>query len=531
MLQPRIKRTNQVNQKLSESARKIMQCCRQGDLDQLDKLLSSGIDINDVSHGDFVPLNTALKHGRWKIAKYLLQHNAVPGQADQPALIAATQYPKDITTGIELVFRHTGNLDVTDRNGRTALMTACLLGHEKKVRFLLQNPDQIAARDRMGMSAFLDAVISQSAQIIDTLIKHGVDVHETNDEGDNALLIAVQTPTPNTKVIKTLLDQDIDCTVKNSHGRSALDLAAKKHPHIHKLFVTKLEADKQMELPLFAEPDDTADEPARPTEDAQETPKPAAKKTSDKTAANARSAEWFAAISSGNLGKLNQLLLRGLPVDVTDDKGCTALIHAAGKGLRAVASFLLQQGADPEHRSKNGSTAMSSAIISNSRSVVGLLLQHGASPAQNGPGGYPYVSLAASQWNEDCLNLLLQAGAAIKTVDAQGMSLYHHVAIAAEYYEHTAKAKATLRLLTQQQLDINVINHQGNTCLHMMCGAHKDSYQIRDDSHLANIVHEVLKLGANPKAVNHQGFTALQYAKKHRLLNTKGVILSYLDAW
>jgi ankyrin repeat protein len=529
MLQPQLKRTNQVNQKLSESARKIMQCCRQGDLDQLDKLLNSGIDINDVTHGDFVPLNTALKHGRWKIAQYLLQHNAVPGQADQPALIAATQYPKDLTTGIELIFRHTGNLDVTDRNGRTALMTACLLGHEKKVRFMLQNPDHITARDHMGMSAFLDAVISQSTHIIDTLISHGVDVHETNDAGDNALLIAVQTPTPNTKVIKTLLEQDIDCTLKNSHGRNALDVAAKKHPHIHKLFVTKLEADKQMELPLFADPD--AAEPETSSSIVQSRPAPVVPKTDSNSSAKVRTSEWFSAIASGNLGKLNQLLLRGIPVDVTDDKGCTALIHAAGKGLRAVASFLLQQGADPEHRSKNGSTAMSSAIISNSRSVVGLLIQHGTSPGQTGPGGYPYVSLAASQWNEDCLSLLLQAGASVKTVDSQGMSLYHHVAIAAEYYEQTAKAKATLRLLVQQQLDINVINHQGNTCLHMMCGAHKDKYQITDDSQLANIVHEVLKLGANPKAVNHQGFTALQYAKKHRLMNTKGVILSYLDAW
>ena len=68
----------------------------------------------DVSHELRTPLTVIrstvelIKSNPKITAKYLLQHNAVPGQADQPALIAATQYPKDITTGIELVFRHTG---------------------------------------------------------------------------------------------------------------------------------------------------------------------------------------------------------------------------------------------------------------------------------------------------------------------------------------------------------------------------------------------------------------------------------------
>jgi ankyrin repeat protein len=515
-----------VNQNLSEAARKIMQCCRQGQLDQLEKLLESGVELKDVSHGDFVPLNTALKHGRWKIARFLLQHNAVPSQTDQPALIAATQYPKDLTTGMELVFKHTGDLDATDRNGRTALMTACLLGHEKKVNYLLASPDQLKARDRMGMSAFLDAIISQSVNIIETLIDRGVDVHETNLEGDNALLIACQTPTPNSKVIKRLLHEGVDCCLKNNKGRSALEVAAKKHPHIHKMFITRLEAEKQMELPLFADPAETT-----PPEQPKSKTKPAVSNKTEPKPMTANTREWFTAVTSGNLGKLNQLRIKGVAVDATDDKGCTALIHAAGKGLRAVASYLLQYQANPEHQSKNGSTPLSSAIISNSRQVVGLLLNHGANPAQTGPGGYPCISLAASQWNEDCLSLLLQAGASITTSDAQGMSLYHHVALAAEYYTHTARAKATLRLLAQHKLDINLTNQQGNSCLHILCGGHKDKYPIQDDSHLANIVHEALKLGANPKATNHKGFTALQYAKKHRLLNTKGVILSFLDTW
>lgn len=489
-------------------------------MDQLLKLLDSGIAINEVSHADFLPLNVALKNGRWKIAKYLLQNNTVPIKNENPPLIAATQYPKDITTGIELVFSHTGNLDVADKNGRTALMTACLLGHEKKVNYLLNNPNNISVEDKFGMNAFLDAVISQSTHIVENLLKHNINIHHQNKQGDNALLLAVQAKTPNSKLIKILLDQQVDICQKNNLGQSALKVAEKKHPLIHKIFIAKIEAEKQMELPLFEPMEKKTNNPIiKPS-------KPPTKQTS-----HDYENLWFTTVAEGNLGRLNKLKMSGVPIDLTDNKGCTALIHAAGKGLRAVASFLLQNQANIEHKSNNGSTPLSSAIISNSKSVVGLLLKHGVNTNATGPGAYPYISLAASQWNEACVSMLLDAGANVKTEDPVGMSLLHHIAIAAEYYTHTAKAKNTIRLVLQYGLDINTQNKQGNTCLHTLCGASKQKYLIKDDSHLANIAHEMLKSGLNPKLTNNQGFTALQYAKQHALLNTKGVIMSFLDAW
>lgn len=499
------------------------------------KLLDQGLAIEEVKHPDFAPLNVALKHGRWKVAKHLLANHMMPHEHHCPPLIAATQYNKDTTQGLELVFSHTGNLDVTDRNGRTALMTACLLGHEKKVQFLLNSDLDIDVTDRQGMNAYLDAVISQSNAVLEMLLQQGVDAHHCNAQGDNALLLAMQQRSPNAKLVKTLLEHKVDCTHKNDQGKSAVSVAEKKHPAIYKLFVTQIEADKQMELPLFADPDDspTIAEPTIAPKIPVKNPTHASQPSTPVEArvADEVTQQWFSAVAAGNLGRINKLLVDGVSIDITDNKGCTGLIHAAGKGHRAVASFMIQNHADIEHRSNNGSSPMSSAIISNSRSLVGLLLSHGAQANGIGPGGYPYLSLAASQWNEACLSMLLDAGADINTCDDAGMGLYHHVALAAEYYGNTAKAKAALRLLYQYGLDINQANPQGNTALHILCGALKTRQYAADDSHVANIAHELLKIGANPKAVNHQGFTALQYAKKHALLNTKGVLLSFIDAW
>ena len=221
-----------MNQTLSDSAKKILQYCRTGQLDHLQTLLEHGIAIEDVNHPDFLPLNVALRNGRWKIAKFLLQNNTVPTKNEHPPLIAATQYRKDITAGMEMVFAHTGNLDVINHKGRTALMTACLLGHEKKVRFLLNDSNVVAQADHCGMTAFLDAVLSQSTGIIDLLLKQKIDVHHQNHHGDNALLLATLHKNPNTKLVKTLLEQGVDCCHKNKDGNSAFAIAEKKHPQI-----------------------------------------------------------------------------------------------------------------------------------------------------------------------------------------------------------------------------------------------------------------------------------------------------------
>jgi len=524
-----------MNQPLSEAAKKILLCCRQGQLNRMLDLLDSGLPIEAVNHPDFAPLNVALKHGRWKIAKYLLEHQLVPHKSKCPPLIAATQYNKDLTQGLELVFAHTGNLDVTDQNGRTALMTACLLGHEKKVTYLLKNHDSLATIDHAGMSAFLDAVISQSNSILELLIKNNSDIHLQNKNGDNALLIAVEQQNPNLKTIKTLLDHQVDCSIKNLQGKSAFTVAEKKHPAVYKMMLKQIAIEKQIELPLFAEVDKnleptTANKAEEPhTENQQNSLKKANPTTTHTNSLNNQL--WFEATFKGNLGRLNQLKVKGVPVDLTDNKGCTALIHAAGKGHRAVASYLIQNNANIEHRSDNGSTPMSSAIISNSQSLVGLLISHGAAVNDIGPGNYPYLSLAATQWNEASVSMLLEAGADINTIDTAGNSLYHHVVIAAEYYANTAKAKSTLHLIHQYGLDINKTNNQGNTALHLICGAMKNNNYSVDDSHIANICHEMFKLGANPKLCNNAGFTALQYAKQHKLLNTNGVILANLDIW
>jgi len=278
-----------------------------------------------------------------------------------------------------------------------------------------------------------------------------------------------------------------------------------------------------MELPLFAE--------QNLKENRNKTIKTITPSKPLKTLSSAVAAEWFNAAIDNNIGRLHKLLKQDVGIDKTDDKGCTALIHAAGSGNRAICSFLLQNGADIEFKSHNGSTALSSAIMSNSRAVIELLLQRGADPNASGPGGYAYATLAAAQWNESSLSQLFEYQADFKITDDTGAGLLHTAAVAAEYYTNVIKAKNTFHFLLNKGLDINSQDAAGNTPLLILCGAHRDKRYEVDDSRIANLVHELLKLGAKPDATNNKGRSAKQFAQQHRLNNTLGVILSFLENW
>lgn len=521
-----------MNSNLSKQGKQIIRCCRNGQLSQLQSILALGVDFKLFEDDDFSPLNTALRHGRWQVAKYLYKSNIIPlSRKKTPPIIAAAQHPKDTTIGLELVFAHSADSEAVNEQGRTALMTAALLGHEKKVAHLLNNQQcEVNAVDKHGISAFLDAVSIQSLKICDLLLKHGANPHQVTANGDNAMTLLLQTEDPNSRLIKKLLYQAVDLHHENHKGRSALSLSEQKQPKLHRFLIAHIESEKQQELPIFADssalpiinnPPPTPNKP-RPSKQAEPS------KTITKQI-DPRQVSWFQAATQGNLGLLNKLKQQGMPIDFTDKKGCTALIHAAGRGKRAVVSFLLTNNANIEHRSDNGSTPLSGAIMSNSRSVIDLLLKKKADPNGKGPGDYPYLSLAATQWSQSSISVLLEHGALLDTKDISGNGLYHNVVIAAEYYDKIADAKNTLKIIHHHGLDINDQDRHGNTALHILCGALKEKNYRANDIHLASIAHQLLKLGIDPNLSNQQGFTALQYATRYHLANTRGVIISFRD--
>lgn len=538
----------------SSQLKQIFECCKKGNTQQL---LDALADV-DIKHAVDERNNgltcIALKYGRWGTFTALVDQDC-PLSKDKPALISACQYRKDSIQGIKLVLEICTNVDVQNDKLRTALMTACLLGHVKKAQELINQGANCHLQDLEGNTALVEAVQSNNRKLVELILKLKPEVNQVNKFDETALIIAVKQKSPVEDIISLLLTAGAEPEMQNNKKKSAWLIAKQKHPKVSRLIERHLNDKNQIELPFF--PNDYQMPVKTPkAKQTEKTPKPLqqtklkdikqeivsdkninSKSKNDSTAPyvyvaekkiKTNKQEWFHAAKTGNLGGLNRILLEGIDVNCLDDKGCTALIRACGHSRRAVVSFLIQQNANIELRSHNGSTAMSSSIIGNCRRVAGLLLDNKVDPNGVGPSDYSYATIASAQWNEAMLSILYRNGSDIFIKNKQEQSLLHIVALAAEFYSNINNAKSTIRFLLDHGMNIDEQDVDGNTPLMILCGAHKTGYKV-DDRNIAALVYTVIKFGAAAAMTNHSGKSAMDAARHHKLQQTKGVLMNALS--
>jgi ankyrin repeat protein len=539
----------------SSQLKHIFECCKKGNTQQLLDALSD-IDIEqtvDERNNDLICI--ALKHGRWGTFTALVEQN-YPFSQRKPALIAACQHRKDNIQGIKLVLKTCMDVDVQDDKMRTALMTSCLLGHVKKVQELIKQGASCYLQDEQGNTALIEAVQSNSKKLVELILQLNPVVNQVNKFNETALIVAVKQKSPTEDIINLLLTAGAEPEMLDNNNKSAWLIAKQKHPKISRLIERHLNDKNQIELPFFSN-DYQVPEKTLQTKPVETKPKTtqkvkvqnnqqenisdeviSTKLVSDSTTTpyiyraekkiKTNKQEWFHAAKTGNLGGLNRMLLEDIDIDCVDEKGCTALIRASGHSRRAVVSFLLQQKANIELRSHNGSTAMSSSIIGNCRRVAGLLLDNKVNPNGLGPSDYSYATIASAQWNEAMLSILYRNGADIFINNRQQQSLLHIVALAAEFYNNINNAKSTIRFLLDHGMNINGQDVDGNTMLMLLCGIHKPRYKV-DDRNIASLVYAAIKFGAAAAITNNAGKSALDAVHHHRLQQTKGVLMNALS--
>ena len=72
------------------------------------------------------------------------------------------------------------------------------------------------------------------------------------------------------------------------------------------------------------------------------------------------------------------MLESGMPIDIVDKYGFTALMGAANYNRTDVVRCLIEKGANVNQQNRDGSTALHCASLYNCTDVIKILVQHGA---------------------------------------------------------------------------------------------------------------------------------------------------------
>jgi ankyrin repeat protein len=207
--------------------------------------------------------------------------------------------------------------------------------------------------------------------------------------------------------------------------------------------------------------------------------------------------EYFRAAKAGDIAALDLFLKSGTAVDVPDEKGDSALVHATRAGKAEAVRFLIESGA----RLEDDRRLLPLAIASGKAEVVDAFLKARVNTAIKDDSGLAPLELAAKLGSAAITELLLPSSVALI-----------HTALV---HAATNGDTATLDLLLQAEASPFFRDNDGKTALHRAAEAgHADAAQL------------LLTSGASRFALDHESRTPLELAAAHshtsvvRLLQT-----------
>ena len=132
-------------------------------------------------------------------------------------------------------------------------------------------------------------------------------------------------------------------------------------------------------------------------------------KGADPTSINTTIFSWGESASIEKVEIMRTLIDRGINVNLTDDRGTTALMIAARNYNADTVSQLIAAGADVNARSSDGDTPIIFAAYSGDIDIARVLIEAGADVYATNNMGFSALSIAAQSYNTELLNLLSEA--------------------------------------------------------------------------------------------------------------------------
>ncbi|WP_456379993.1 ankyrin repeat domain-containing protein [Thiolapillus sp.] len=161
---------------------------QRGDIEQIERHIAWGTDMNQLDRDGYAPLHTAVHKGRIAITRLLIKEGV--------------------------------DIHVRDSNGHTAMYHAVLGAHPRIADLLLKAGTTLDA-DTLLLEAARQG--ASKREIIRYLAEHNANLEIKDSKGDTPLLIAIRQG--NHKLAKHLVNFGADVTATDAEGKTALEIA------------------------------------------------------------------------------------------------------------------------------------------------------------------------------------------------------------------------------------------------------------------------------------------------------------------
>jgi ankyrin repeat protein len=320
----------------------------------------------------------------------------------------------------QLLIEHGMNVNAFTEQRETALMFACKSNYMRSVRYLVEDLGaDVNAERQPYATALLYATNTGSVEMVEYLIQHGA--------MPNRILItlAQSGEFDNKPAIKELLLRAAAAAPAAPPVPAAAAAAAAAAP--------------------AAPPIPAAASAPLAEEEEKLDPEERARRNQEKVRKN----QWFAAVMEGKKRNIQTMIKNGINVNMTNDKGNTALIYAIVRNNFELASLLLKNGRDPNIAiPESGKTPLMIALLQASKA--------------NASKGIASLTMLID-------NLIQKSN--LDTQDVNGDTALH--------YAVQLKQDKLLLSLLNKGANPNVKNKFGNTPLMMIC-THKNSTPAED---------------------------------------------------
>ena len=328
----------------------------------------------------------------------------------------------------------------------------------------------------LNFTPLLQAISESHLGVAKLLLEHGADPYLEDDNGDPAMVFAVDKK--NQEIGKLLLAHGVPIDAKNGEGLTAL----------MREITDASPEDIQSALELGADPNQHGR--------GGETP---LIKLAGVFSSSPEDAQRSAAV-------MKILIAHKANVNATNDLGSSALMYAAENGGRRAVETLVRAGADVNQQNKEGVTALMVALRRyNNEEIIDFLLAHGADVKVGDGKGTATLMIALEAGYLKAAARLISLGVDPKASTRKGRTAAQAAASfvgwgyeAGELAKNRRKAVELLRLISAAGGDLAGADEEGNTPLH--CAVAR--------GHLA-AVEFLLTHGSDPNRPNAQGETPL----------------------